>query len=100
MFPVEYYIGVGFLLFFIGVIGVIARRNIFTIFMSIELMLNAVNLMFVAFAHAHANMDGHAIAMIVMAIAAAEAAFGLAIVIIMFKSRESLDIDLFKSIRG
>ncbi len=100
MIPVEYYLGVGFVLFFIGLVGVIARRNVFTIFMSIELMLNAVNLLFVSFAKMHANMDGHAIAMIVMALAAAEAAFGLAIIIIMYKSKESLDIDLFRKIRG
>ena len=100
MIPIEYYLTVGFILFFIGIIGVIARKNIFVIFMSIELMLNAINLIFVAFAKMHGNMDGHALAMIVMAIAAAEAAFGLAVVIVMYKSKESLNIDLFKRIRG
>lgn len=100
MLDLHYFIYVGLILFFIGTVGVIARRNLFTIFMSIELMLNAVNLIFAAFALANGTMDGHSIAMMVMAMAAAEAAFGLAIVIVLYRNKQSLNIDLFKNIKG
>ncbi len=87
------------ILFFTGVFGVLYRRNIIVIFMSIELMLNAVNLSFVTFARYTQSMDGHVIAFFVMALAAAEAAIGLAILVIYFRNRGSIaveDINLMK----
>lgn len=93
------YLIVSAAMFSIGVAGVVARRNLFIIFMSIELILNAVNLSFLAFARQWANLDGHVIAFLVIALAAAEAALGLAIVILIFKNKESLSIDDFRSLK-
>lgn len=86
-------------LFAIGVAGVVSRRNLFIIFMSIEIMLNAVNLSFVAFARHLGTMDGQVFTFLVIALAAAEAAIGLAIVILLFKNKESLSIDDFRSLK-
>jgi len=91
---------VAVVLFLIGIIGVLIRRNIFTVFMSIELMLNAGNLSFIAFSKDLALNSGSSIAMIVMAVAAAEAAFGLAIALLIYKHKNSLDIDLLNLIKG
>lgn len=86
-------------MFSIGVAGVVARRNLFVIFMSVELILNSVNLSFLAFARQWGNLDGHVISFLVIALAAAEAAIGLAIVILIFKNKESLSIDDFRSLK-
>ena len=83
------------ILFAIGVGGVLIRRNVITILLSIEIMLNAVNLTFVAFGRSHAAVDGQIITFFVMTVAAAEAAVGLAIVIGLFRHRESLNPDAF-----
>ena len=81
------------MLFTLGVAGFLFKRNIITIFMSIELMLNAVNLTFVAFSNTLKNLDGHVFVFFVMVVAAAEAAVGLAIIIAVFRSRETLNAD-------
>jgi NADH-quinone oxidoreductase subunit K len=81
------------ILFFIGVFGVLFRRNLLVIFMSIELMLNGVNLSFVTFARYNGTMDGHVIAFFVMALAAAEAAIGLAILVMLFRNRTTVQAD-------
>jgi NADH-quinone oxidoreductase subunit K len=81
------------ILFGLGAVGVVFKRNIITIFMSIELMLNAVNLAFVAFARAHGQIDGLVFVFFVIVVAAAEAAVGLAIVIMITRNRESLNIE-------
>ncbi|MFN8575865.1 MAG: NADH-quinone oxidoreductase subunit NuoK [Candidatus Sericytochromatia bacterium] len=94
------YLIVSAILFFVGVAGVITRKNIFIIFMSIELMLNAVNLTFVSFSRFLNNMSGQAIVFLVIAVAAAEAAIGLSIVILIFKNKESLSIDDFDVMKG
>lgn len=94
------YLLVSAILFFIGVAGVITRKNIFIIFMSIELMLNAVNLTFVSFSRFLNNLSGQAIVFLVIAVAAAEAAIGLSIVILIFKNKESLSIDDFDVMKG
>lgn len=94
------YLLVSAILFFVGVAGVITRKNIFIIFMSIELMLNAVNLTFVSFSRFLNNMSGQAIVFLVIAVAAAEAAIGLSIVILIFKNKESLSIDDFDVMKG
>jgi NADH-quinone oxidoreductase subunit K len=100
----DHYLVVGGILFGIGLCGVLVRRNALTIFMSIELMLNAANLTFLTFARhplvGKASMDGHAIAFLVMAVAAAEAAVGLAVIIATFRVRGTINVDALRSLRG
>jgi len=91
MVPLHYYLVLSAVVFAIGVIGVLVRRNLIVVLMSIELMLNAVNLSFVAFARFLGSMEGQVIVFFVMAVAAAEAVIGLAIVIAAFRHRQSLD---------
>jgi NADH-quinone oxidoreductase subunit K len=91
--PVSYYLALSGVLFGLGVVAFIFKRNVITVFMSIELMLNAVNLAFVAFARAHRQLDGMVFVFFVIVVAAAEAAVGLAIVIMMAQNRESLNVE-------
>jgi NADH-quinone oxidoreductase subunit K len=91
MVPLSYYLALGAVLFAVGVAGVIIRRDIIVILMSIELMLNAVNLTFIAFARFLGTMDGQVIVFFVMTVAAAEAVVGLAIIISVFRHRQTLD---------
>ena len=91
--PISYYLALSAVLFGLGVIGFVFKRNIITIFMSIELMLNAVNLTFVAFASHWHQVSGQVFVFFVMVVAAAEAAVGLAIVLAVFRSRETLNVD-------
>jgi NADH-quinone oxidoreductase subunit K len=91
MVPLEYYLFLSAIIFAIGVIGVLIRRNLIVVLMSIELMLNAVNLTFIAFSNSLGSMDGQVIVFFVMAVAAAEAVVGLAIIISVFRHRQSLD---------
>ena len=93
MVPVSYYLVLSAVLFSIGVVAFVVKRNIITIFMSIELMLNAVNLTFVAFANTFHNANGHVFVFFVMVVAAAEAAVGLAIIIAVYRTRETLNVD-------
>lgn len=91
MVPLNYYLVLSAIIFAIGVTGVIIRRNIIVILMSIELMLNAVNLTFIAFSRSIGTMDGQVIVFFVMTVAAAEAVVGLAIIISVFRHRQTLD---------
>ncbi|MEK6614230.1 MAG: NADH-quinone oxidoreductase subunit K [Deltaproteobacteria bacterium RIFCSPLOWO2_02_56_12] len=91
MVPLNYYLVLSAIIFAIGVTGVIIRRNIIVILMSIELMLNAVNLTFIAFSRSLGSMDGQVIVFFVMTVAAAEAVVGLAIIISVFRHRQTLD---------
>ena len=91
--PISWYLVLSAILFGLGVVAVVFKRNIITIFMSIELMLNAVNLAFVAFARAHGQLDGLVFVFFVIVVAAAEAAVGLAIVIMLAQNRESLNVE-------
>jgi NADH-quinone oxidoreductase subunit K len=93
MVPESYYLALSALLFAIGTVGVIVRRNPLVIFMSIELMLNAVNLSFVAFGHRLGSHEGQVLVFFVMAVAAAEVAVGLAIIVTIFRLRRRLSID-------
>ncbi|MBI4480222.1 MAG: NADH-quinone oxidoreductase subunit NuoK [Acidobacteria bacterium] len=93
MIPLSYYLILSAILFGLGVAGFLFKRNIVTIFMSVELMLNAVNLSFVALSYAFRQLDGQIFVFFVMVVAAAEAAVGLAIIIVVFRSRESLSVD-------
>ena len=86
-------------LFTLGALGVFMRRNVITIFMCIELMLNAVNLAFVAFSRSLGTFDGQVLVFFVMTVAAAEAAVGLAIVIALHRHRDTLDIDSFNLLK-
>jgi len=95
----DHYLVLSAVLFAIGVTGVFIRRNVITILLSIEIMLNAVNLTFVAFGRALGTGDGQIIVFFVMTVAAAEAAVGLAIVIGLFRHRESLDPDSFTQLK-
>ena len=91
--PLSWYLLLSAVLFVIGVSGFILRRNIITVFMSIELMLNAVNLSFITFSYQLKQVSGHIFAFFVMVVAAAEAAVGLAIIVTVFKNRATLSID-------
>ncbi len=93
MIPITYYLVLSAILFACGVAGFLIKRNIITIFMSIELMLNAVNLTFVAFAVHWQVLSGQIFTFFVMVVAAAEAAVGLAIIIAVFRTRETLNVD-------
>ena len=91
--PVSYYLVLSAILFGMGAVGVVFKRNIITIFMAIELMLNAVNLAFVAFARAWNQLDGLVFVFFVIVVAAAEAAVGLAIVITIVQNRQTLNVE-------
>ncbi len=93
MVPLSYYLVLSTFLFVTGVAGFLIKRNIISMFMSIELMLNAVNLSFVAFAAELHKLSGHIFVFFVMVVAAAEAAVGLAIIISVYRSRETLNVD-------
>ena len=94
------YLILSIILFSLGILGVIARRNVFTVFMSIELMLNAANLAFIAFSRLHVSMDGHVLALMIIAVAAAEAALALAVVILLHKHKGVLDTNIFSLLKG
>ncbi|HYQ95548.1 MAG TPA: NADH-quinone oxidoreductase subunit NuoK [Candidatus Eisenbacteria bacterium] len=98
--PLEAYQLVAALLFTIGLIGVLVRRSALIIFMSIELMLNAVNLSFVAFSRQHGQMDGQIFVFFVMSVAAAEVAVGLAILVAIFRNRETANVDDVHLLKG
>ncbi|MBI5177699.1 MAG: NADH-quinone oxidoreductase subunit NuoK [Nitrospinae bacterium] len=98
--PLNHYLILSGLLFAIGVVGVITRRNALIVYMSIELMLNAVNLTFIAFSRHLGDMGGHMFTFMVMAVAAAEAAVGLAIVISLFRTRQTVDVDDVNLLKG
>ncbi|HTP28550.1 MAG TPA: NADH-quinone oxidoreductase subunit NuoK [Anaeromyxobacteraceae bacterium] len=100
MIDATQYLALAAVLFGIGLIGVVAKRNILVVFMCVELMLNAANLTFLAFARRFGNVNGHAIAFFVIAVAAAEAAVGLAIVIAVFRSRGTLNVDEVSSLKN
>jgi NADH-quinone oxidoreductase subunit K len=87
------FVGLAVFLFAVGAVGVLVRRNALVIFMCVELMLNAANLAFVAFARMHGNLDGQVIAFFVMVVAAAEVVVGLAILMTIFRARRSASVD-------
>ena len=93
MVPIEHYLMLSAVLFLIGVAGVLTRRNAIIVLMCVELMLNAVNLSFLAFARALGDMGGHVFVFVVIAVAAAEAAVGLAILLAVFRNKETVNID-------
>jgi len=98
--PVSWYLILSAILFTLGIAGFLIRRNIITVFMSIELMLNAVNLSFITFSYQLKQVDGHIYSFFVMVVAAAEAAVGLAIILTVFKNRSTLQIDDISSMKN
>lgn len=98
--PLAWYLILSAILFSLGTLGFVLRRNIITVFMSIELMLNAVNLSFIAFSYMLRRVDGHIFSFFVMVVAAAEAAVGLAIILTVFKNRQTLAIDEVSSLKN
>jgi len=98
MISLTSYAFVSMMLFSIGAIGVISRKNIFVIYMSIEMMLNGINLFLVTFARYHFNLDPQIITVMVISIAAAEAAIFLSVIILLYRSRKSLDTDIFTTL--
>ena len=94
------YLALSFLIFTIGFIGVLIRRNFLTVLMSIELMLNAVNLNLVAFSHRLSDLTGQIFAIFVITIAAGEAAIGLAIIISLFRQKQTLNVDEADTMEG
>lgn len=100
MVPISYYIILSAILFTIGTVGVLVRRNALIIFMSVELMLNAANLAMVAFSSVIPSFSGQIFAFFVIAVAAAEVAVGLALIVEIFKSKRSIDVDQMSSLKG
>jgi NADH-quinone oxidoreductase subunit K len=98
--PLTSYLIVSALLFTIGTVGVLVRRNPLVMFMSIEVMLNAVNLSFIAFAHFLNSVDGWMFVFLVLTVAAAEVVVGLAIIVSIFRARQSIDVDDLSSLKG
>lgn len=91
--PVSYYFVLSAILFTIGALGVLVRRNAIVIFMSVELMLNAANLAFVAFSQLHELLNGQVLVFFVITVAAAEVAVGLALIVAIFKTKRSINVD-------
>lgn len=98
--PLGAYVALSAVLFGVGAAGVLLRRNPLVMFMAVELMLNAANLAFTAFARAHNALDGQIFALFVVAVAAAEVVVGLAIIVAIFRRRASIDVDEISTLRG
>lgn len=95
-----HYLALSAILFAIGVVGVLTRKNAIIVFMAIEIMLNAANLAFVTFAMTMGDLSGLVMVMLVISVAAAEAAVGLAIIVAMFRHRETVDVSAFNAMSG
>jgi NADH-quinone oxidoreductase subunit K len=98
--PTSYVVVLSAMLFTLGVIGVLTRRNAIIAFMSVELMLNASNLAFIAYARGLQQVSGHIFVFFVIAVAAAEVAVGLALIVTIFKTKHSIDVDQVSSLKG
>jgi NADH-quinone oxidoreductase subunit K len=100
MVPVTYYFYLSLILFIIGALGVLVRRNAIVIFMAIELMLNSANLAFIAFASMYQEINGQIFVFFVMAVAAAEVAVGLALIVAIFHTKQSINVDQINLLKG
>ena len=98
--PIAYFVAVSAMLFAIGTVGVLIRKNALVIFMSVELQLNAVNLALVAFSRMHGNLSGQVVAFFSMVVAAAEVVVGLAIIVTVYRRRRSASVDDLTVLRG
>lgn len=97
--PIDYYLWLAFILFGIGALGVLYRRNAIVVFMCIEMMLNAVNLLLVAFSHYLNDPAGQVFVFFIMAVAAAEVAIGLAILVIMYRNHGTIDLNVLNKLK-
>ncbi len=97
---INWYIALSGILFVIGALGVLLRRNAIILFMSVELMLNSANLLFVAFARQLGNLDGQVLVFFVITVAAAEVAVGLALIVAIFRTKKSINIDEINLLKG
>lgn len=100
MIPVSYYLALSAVLFVLGILGVMLRRNPLVIFMSLELMFNASNLAFVTFARMFGGVTGQIVVFFIMTVAAAEVAIGLALIVAIFRQRRSIDLDELNTMKG
>lgn len=100
MVPTSYYLALSAVLFTIGVLGVLTRRNALTIFMSAELMLNSANLVFVAFARQYVDISAQIFVFFIMAVAAAEVAIGLGLIVVIFRTKKSANVDELHELNG
>jgi NADH-quinone oxidoreductase subunit K len=98
--PTSYLLDLSAVLFTLGVLGVLIRRNAIVVFMSVELMLNSANLVFIAFAREFQSLSGQVFVFFTIAVAAAEVAVGLALIVTIFKSKHSIDIDQMSGLKG
>jgi NADH-quinone oxidoreductase subunit K len=98
--PTSYLLALSGVLFVIGALGVLTRRNAIVIFMSIELMLNSANLAFISFARSFADLNGQVMVFFVIAVAAAEVAVGLALIVSIFRTKQSIDVDQISKLKG
>lgn len=98
--PVEYFVMLSMVLFVLGAMGVMLRKNAILVFMSVELMLNAANLALVAFASHWGGVEGHIFVFFVMTVAAAEVAVGLALIVAIFRNKQSINIDALHQMEG
>ncbi len=100
MVSIDYYLALAIILFTIGALGVLIRRNAIIVFMAIELMLNAANLAFVAFARYWQSMSGQIFVFFIMTVAAAEVAIGLALIVTIFHTKSSINVDQISTLKG
>lgn len=100
MIPLAYYIGLSAIMFVLGIVGVLVRRNALVVFMSLELMFNAANLLFVAFSAYFQLLTGQIFVFFVMTVAAAEVAVGLALMVEIFRTKHSIDLDQMSEMKG
>jgi NADH-quinone oxidoreductase subunit K len=100
MVSVNYYLGLSVILFILGALGVLIRRNAIIVFMAVELMLNAANLAFVAYARYWQSMSGQIFVFFIMTVAAAEVAIGLALIVAIFHTKSSIDVDQMSTLKG
>ena len=100
MVPITYYLALSAVLFVLGIVGVLIRRNAIVIFMSLELMYNAANLAFVAYARFYQTLSGQLFVFFVMTVAAAEVAVGLALMVAIFRNKQTIDVDQMNSLKG
>ncbi len=100
MAPISYYLVLAITMFFIGILGVLIRRNALIVFMSLELMFNAANLVFVAFSRQYQALNGQISVFFVMTVAAAEVAIGLALMVTIFRTKHSIDVDQMNNLKG
>lgn len=100
MAPISFYLILSIIMFTIGILGVLIRRNALVVFMSLELMFNAANLVFVAFSRQYSSLNGEISVFFVMTVAAAEVAIGLALMVAIFHAKHSIDVDQMSNLKG